>query len=248
MIKHQYKSERSGGQVHEQRSNAVHNECSSSRDWREVADFLHFPMDKDEEAAPEVVERHAESSLQGIFYEGKLTIRGLDDSMAQADLDSVFGFEESWINGVGYADYGSCHWSQTEESEGVPESESNLSCDGACQYNLQVSDDRRRGREAFQGRNLRRVGHLDAERMRKDGDYSCKKLQASDLSRLCTVGFEVWRELDTTGVVKAAQRLGMTADPGPEIEGYEDKYFKDYQPNGEVIIVEYPDFAADLEE
>ena len=48
--------------------------------------------------------------------------------------------------------------------------------------------------------------------------------------------------------MKAAQRLGMTADPGPEIEGYEDKYFKDYQPDGEVIIVEDPDFAADLEE
>ena len=59
---------------------------------------------------------------------------------------------------------------------------------------------------------------------------------------------KVWRELDTAGVVKASQRLGMTADPGPEVEGYVDKYFKDYQPGGEEIPVEYLDFAADLEE
>ena len=59
---------------------------------------------------------------------------------------------------------------------------------------------------------------------------------------------KVWKELDTAGVVKASQRLGMTADPAPEVEGYVDKYFKDYQPDAEEIQVEDPDFAADLEE
>ena len=39
-------------------------------------------------------------------------------------------------------------------------------------------------------------------------------------------------------------RLGTTADPGPEVEGYVDKYFKDYQPDGKEIQVEDPDFAA----
>ena len=38
----------------------------------------------------------------------------------------------------------------------------------------------------------------------------------------------------------------MTADPGPEVEGYVDKYFKDYQPDDEEIRVEDTDFAAPL--
>ena len=40
-----------------------------------------------------------------------------------------------------------------------------------------------------------------------------------------------WAKLETTGVRKAAKRLGMTADPGPIILGYVDEHFQDLEPS-----------------
>jgi hypothetical protein len=37
----------------------------------------------------------------------------------------------------------------------------------------------------------------------------------------------VWEKLDTAGVVKKAEALKMTPEPGPEVEGYVPKSFVD---------------------
>ena len=49
-----------------------------------------------------------------------------------------------------------------------------------------------------------------------------------------------WEKLDTTEVRKAAKRLGMAADPGPEVRGYVDEYFQDVEPSGSEIEVNAP--------
>ena len=46
-----------------------------------------------------------------------------------------------------------------------------------------------------------------------------------------------WKDLNTAGVLKKAKDLGMTAEPGPEIEGYEDENFSDQQPVGPEVEV-----------
>ena len=60
-----------------------------------------------------------------------------------------------------------------------------------------------------------------------------------------------WKELKTTGVVKKAQELGMTADPGPVVEGYVERNFEDELPaagEADVYIAELErDFAKDEE-
>ena len=49
-----------------------------------------------------------------------------------------------------------------------------------------------------------------------------------------------WAKLDTTGVRKAAKRLGMAADPGPVIPGYVDEHFQDLEPSGEEVEANAP--------
>ena len=44
-----------------------------------------------------------------------------------------------------------------------------------------------------------------------------------------------WEKLDTAGVRKAAKRLGMSADPGPEVAGYVNEHFQDVEPSGAEI-------------
>ena len=55
-----------------------------------------------------------------------------------------------------------------------------------------------------------------------------------------------WKDLNTAGVVKKAQKLGMTADPGPEIEGYEDASFQDVKPSGGEAEIADPEFEQDI--
>ena len=54
--------------------------------------------------------------------------------------------------------------------------------------------------------------------------------------------------MKTAGVVKKAKELGMTADPGPEIEGYVDEHFQDAAPAGSEVEVDDPEFEQDLAE
>ena len=53
-----------------------------------------------------------------------------------------------------------------------------------------------------------------------------------------------WAKLDTTGLRKAAKRLGMAADPGPVIPGYVDEHFQDLEPSGEEIEGSAPGSAG----
>lgn len=55
-----------------------------------------------------------------------------------------------------------------------------------------------------------------------------------------------WEKLDTAGVVKKANKLGMAAEPGPEITGYVDEHFQDLEPSGGAVEVADPHFARDL--
>ncbi len=57
-----------------------------------------------------------------------------------------------------------------------------------------------------------------------------------------------WDELDTAGVVKKAQELGMTPGLGPEVEGYVDQVFEDLAPSGENVIVRDAELERDLAE
>ena len=38
---------------------------------------------------------------------------------------------------------------------------------------------------------------------------------------------QAWKHLKTTGVVKKVKELGMTAEPGPVVEGYVERSFQD---------------------
>ncbi len=55
-----------------------------------------------------------------------------------------------------------------------------------------------------------------------------------------------WGKLNTAGVVKKSKQLGMSAELGPEIDGYVDQHFQDLEPAGEVAEVPDPSFARDL--
>ena len=59
---------------------------------------------------------------------------------------------------------------------------------------------------------------------------------------------EVWDNLATDGVVSKAQELGMSADLGPEIEGFVDEAFEDVQPTGEMVEYRDEELEADLVE
>ena len=52
--------------------------------------------------------------------------------------------------------------------------------------------------------------------------------------------------VSTAGVVKKAKDLGMTADPGPVIEGYVECNFNDELPNGEEADVYIAELEHDL--
>ena len=54
---------------------------------------------------------------------------------------------------------------------------------------------------------------------------------------------QAWNDLKTTGVVKKAKELGMTADPGPVVEGYVERSFQDAAPSLEEADV----YIAELE-
>ena len=54
---------------------------------------------------------------------------------------------------------------------------------------------------------------------------------------------QAWKELKTCGVVKKAKELGMTADPGPIVEGYVERNFEDPAPNAQEADV----YIAELE-
>ena len=43
---------------------------------------------------------------------------------------------------------------------------------------------------------------------------------------------QAWKELSMSGVKKKAAELGMAANPGPPVEGYEDAEFEDVEPKG----------------
>ena len=43
---------------------------------------------------------------------------------------------------------------------------------------------------------------------------------------------KAWRSLSMSGVLKKTAELGMSANPGPPVEGYEEKGFEDVQPEG----------------
>jgi len=43
---------------------------------------------------------------------------------------------------------------------------------------------------------------------------------------------QAWKELRMDGVRKKAAELGMAADPGAEIVGFQDTVFEDVQPSG----------------
>ena len=57
---------------------------------------------------------------------------------------------------------------------------------------------------------------------------------------------QVWKDFDKSGIVKKAQKLGMTPELGPEIEGYVDQHFQDEQPDGEEVEVADPEFEEEL--
>ena len=59
---------------------------------------------------------------------------------------------------------------------------------------------------------------------------------------------KAWNDVNTAGVLKKAKELGMTADPGPEIEGYVDEHFQDAVPVGSEVEVDDPEFQEDLAE
>ena len=46
--------------------------------------------------------------------------------------------------------------------------------------------------------------------------------------------------------MKKAKQLGMTADPGPEVEGYVDRHFQDEKPAGQEIEVVDPAYESNL--
>ena len=59
---------------------------------------------------------------------------------------------------------------------------------------------------------------------------------------------QAWKELKTASVVKKAKDLGMTADPGPVVEGYVERNFEDELVSVDVYIAELErDFAKDEE-
>ena len=49
-----------------------------------------------------------------------------------------------------------------------------------------------------------------------------------------------WEKLDTAGVRKAAKRLGMSADPGPEVAGYVNEHLQDVETFGAKIEASAP--------
>ena len=49
-----------------------------------------------------------------------------------------------------------------------------------------------------------------------------------------------WEKLDTAGVQKAAKRLGMSADSGPEVAGYVNEHFQDVEHSGAEIEASAP--------
>ena len=53
---------------------------------------------------------------------------------------------------------------------------------------------------------------------------------------------QAWEDFNKAGTVKKAQKLGMTAELGPEIEGYVDEHFQDLQPSGEEVEVVDPEY------
>ncbi len=53
-----------------------------------------------------------------------------------------------------------------------------------------------------------------------------------------------WAKIKPDGILKAAKRLGMAADPGPAVPGYVDDHFQDPEPEGEVVNVNNPDSIA----
>ena len=57
---------------------------------------------------------------------------------------------------------------------------------------------------------------------------------------------QAWKDFDKSGIVKKAQKLGMTPELGPEIEGYVDQHFQDEQPDGEEVEVTDPEFEEEL--
>ena len=86
---------------------------------------------------------------------------------------------------------------------------------------------------------MRCLGGLDAGRVSGSWNDLCGELQGSYLSRLPEVGCSILK-LDTAGVRKAAERLGMTADPGPAIPDYVDEDFQDAEPSGVEVEASAP--------
>ena len=54
---------------------------------------------------------------------------------------------------------------------------------------------------------------------------------------------QAWKELKTASVVKKAKDFGMTADPGPVVEGYVERNFEDELPSAKEADV----YIAELE-
>ena len=58
---------------------------------------------------------------------------------------------------------------------------------------------------------------------------------------------KAWKDLKTGGVVKKAKELGMTPDPGPEVEGYIERNFEDPAPSGQEADVHIAELEREFE-
>ena len=82
------------------------------------------------------------------------------------------------------------------------------------------------------------MGHLDVTRERKvAGTTSAGNFKHPTYPDSMNWVVQAWEDFDKAGIVKKAQKLGMTAEIGPEIEGYVDEHFQDLQPSGEEVEV-----------